>query len=409
MSTKAFTLLFIGLIIGIGILFSIFGSDEILHMFWNTPTIHPIFADIRTITGANETLAQGLDPLVVNPGDPWNRTMNYPRIWQYIAESIHFSQSTTIYFGVMNISLFIVGFLLLVYKIKLSRLSSIVLLLAFFSPASALAMERGNIDMVMFFLLSLALFYISRPIVFSGIILFASFLKIFPIFALSGLLREHKSLFLKVFLVSTIMFFGYVLLTINDILLIKNGTPQSSNLSYGINVIPLAFEGTILKILTQIGSYVYVVFLIVFIAYYLRKNKSLSVSRLSIEYIDAFRIGSAIYLMTFLLGTSWDYRLIFLIFTIPQLILWTKSKIKIIKLSALLVITCILLTMWYLDIKIVLGKLAWILDESSNWVLFSFLLFLFIVSLPIWVFELLKLKTDNDPISEKTEGMDLPV
>ena len=45
------------------------------------PTMELPFADVRTVTGASIALAQGLDPLVSNPGDPWLRPLNYPRIW----------------------------------------------------------------------------------------------------------------------------------------------------------------------------------------------------------------------------------------------------------------------------------------------------------------------------------------
>ena len=36
-------------------------------------------------------------------------------------------------------------------------------------------------------------------------------------------------------------------------------------------------------------------------------------------HIDAFRIGASIYVGTYLLGSSFGYRLMFLLFTIPQL------------------------------------------------------------------------------------------
>ena len=42
------------------------------------------FADLRSITGAVVTLQKHGDPLLANPADPWNRAMNYPRIWLYL-------------------------------------------------------------------------------------------------------------------------------------------------------------------------------------------------------------------------------------------------------------------------------------------------------------------------------------
>ena len=85
MKKQNFTILFLSVTILISLSIAIIGSDKVLRTLWNTPTMHPVFADIHAITGVNETLAQGKDPLVQNPGDPWNRKMNYPRIWQHIA------------------------------------------------------------------------------------------------------------------------------------------------------------------------------------------------------------------------------------------------------------------------------------------------------------------------------------
>ena len=51
----------------------------------------PYFADIRTITGYNETLLLGYDPFFNHIGDPWNRPMNYPPIWIFFASFFNFN------------------------------------------------------------------------------------------------------------------------------------------------------------------------------------------------------------------------------------------------------------------------------------------------------------------------------
>ena len=50
------------------------------------PTMHPPFADLRTVQGSLASLAAGFDPQLINPGDPWDRPMNYPLIWMYVAK-----------------------------------------------------------------------------------------------------------------------------------------------------------------------------------------------------------------------------------------------------------------------------------------------------------------------------------
>ena len=143
MSKSVFFIIYSALVILIFLSFATFGHENTLRTLWNTPTMYPFFADIRTITGVNESLSYGLDPLVSNPGDPWNRVMNYPRIWQYLAQFLNLNQSHGIYFCFINITLFILGFIILISKIELSKTSAIILLFGFFSPSTILGMERG--------------------------------------------------------------------------------------------------------------------------------------------------------------------------------------------------------------------------------------------------------------------------
>jgi len=276
---------------------------------------------------------------------------------------------------------------------------AIVLLLAFLSPASILAMERGNIDIIIFFLLSVSLVYISIPMLFTGIVLFASILKIFPIFAIVGLLKDSKKTFLTFFLLSIVIFTAYVSDNIEDIILIKKGTPQAISLSYGMNIAWMAtqkFLGVTIGTIVKFATYFYIFVLFILVYRYLNKKK---VAFLSIDktYIDSFRVGSTIYLATFLLSNNWDYRLIFLIFTLPQFIVWINSSIKILKFTSILSVISIVVTMWYLDLSVIFNsKIAWLGDELSNWILFSSLLFLLILTLPGWVLELIKLSQSNE-------------
>lgn len=398
MTIRTFNLLLLGILFGVNILFLAFGYDTTLHKIWNIPTMHPCFADIRTITGVNKTLSQGLDPLITNPGDPWHRTMNYPRIWQYIAVFFNLDQNFGIYFGIINIFLYIIGFLLFSSRLLLSKKMAMLLIITFLSPASILAMERGNIDIIMFFLISISIYYILIPILFTFFILLAAILKIFPIFGVVGLLRCPKKIFFLYFAPIVLIFITYFIINIDDIILIKQGTPQAIALSYGMNIPWMATQkllGGIAGTIVKYTTYSYLSALIIFIYIKVKKNIN-TLSLIDTTYIDAFRIGSAIYIGTFLLSNNWDYRLIFLIFTIPQLIFWAKSEIKAIRLIAIVSIFCTLFTMWYLDLYRIIGKVAWAGDELSNWVLFSLLLFLFVVTLPTWLLEFIAIKKKND-------------
>jgi hypothetical protein len=87
----------------------------------------------------------------------------------------------------------------------------------------------------------------------------------------------------------------------------------------------------------------------------------------SLDRIDAFRIGASIYLATFMIGSNWDYRLVFLLFSIPQLLSWAKSK-KAFTPVALAALVAIGMTTWLSSRS---ARISYA-DEVLNWLLFIF-------------------------------------
>jgi hypothetical protein len=110
-------------------------------------------------------------------------------------------------------------------------------------------------------------------------------------------------------------------------------------------------------------------------------------NNLNLNQIDAFRIGSSIYIGTFFIGNNWDYRLIFLLFTIPQILLWIKTKNQISTLSFFALIG-IILTTWLSRI----GGKIYNLDELINWLLFFFFSYTVILTFPNWLKEKITIK-----------------
>jgi hypothetical protein len=103
-------------------------------------------------------------------------------------------------------------------------------------------------------------------------------------------------------------------------------------------------------------------------------------------------MGALIYMGTFLLGNNWDYRLAFLIFTIPQLSQWIFSLHGIPRWSAVGVFVCVLISCWFIfiDYQAILTfghtyelELN-VFEEIINWALFGGLAHLFMASAPQW-------------------------
>jgi hypothetical protein len=99
------------------------------------------------------------------------------------------------------------------------------------------------------------------------------------------------------------------------------------------------------------------------------------------QFIDSFRVGASIYLGTFLFSNNWAYRLIFLIFVIPQLLKWIRIQ-GLFGLLSIFSLICILLTLW---IKTFTAGLGFYVDQISNWLLFLYFLYSLSMTIPKWL------------------------
>jgi len=181
----------------------------------------------------------GLDPMYENPGDPWERPMNYPRVWQLLF-ALGLEQSHTAMMGLLFIALFLVGNIIFVGSTTF--LTSVLLTLGLFSPAVLLGVERGNNDLLIFFLLALAVVMVrTYSWVSMSLVNIAMILKLFPFFGLVYLLDEDKKRSYTLLALSLVITCFYLGWTYTDIVQIGNTTQKGSAYSYGTNVIGLYF------------------------------------------------------------------------------------------------------------------------------------------------------------------------
>ena len=358
----------------------------------------PPFFDLRVIASGAECIRLGYDVLIVNPCDPLKRPMNYPRIWS-VPASWGLDQSHTVILGIMFGFLF---FSLIFITIKrLNYIEALFYALILCSPSVMYAVERGNNDLIIFILLSLSLLIMKNKTAiwryFSYIIImFAAILKLYPIFALITALKEKKRNFTVIILSLVIAFGIYVVTSFESIILVGMATPKGITLAYGGKVI---FD----SIFNELDRYFYsfynshipqyfkgikfllfylTIALFLLISYLLAKHTEnlFQNNKLNINQIEAFRIGSSIYIGTFLIGNNWDYRLIFLLFTIPQILAWLKTQVQLKSISGL-ALMAIILTTW-LSSK---TYQVYYLDELLNWLLFLFFSYSTILTLPNWL------------------------
>jgi hypothetical protein len=206
-----------------------------------------------------------------------------------------------------------------------------------------MGVERGNVDLALFGVVVVAGLVMRRapwgPPVASALVLAAAILKLFPIAAI-GMLAQLPRRTAAVCVASVAGLFAvYATATYRDIQTIERVLPQGDEYAYGLHV----FGGW----LGRIGGSgrmwdVAVVVLTLGVAFALRRSLR---SRLEIDPsrdLDLFWAGAGIYVATFALGRSSDYRLVFLLLTIPQLARWAAAG----RMLPIATLGGVLLTLW---------------------------------------------------------------
>ncbi|RKZ93461.1 MAG: hypothetical protein DRR19_01055 [Candidatus Parabeggiatoa sp. nov. 1] len=373
--------------------------------FWaylGVPSMSPSFADLRNITSALECDRQGFDPLINNPCDPWNRPMNYPRIWLGLS-SLGLDQSHTFILGLFLAVLFYACIFFIVITKRLNVSEGLIYGLVLCSPAVMLAVERGNNDMVIFIFLGLCVFLIQKQRILPYfLILIASILKLYPILGIFIAIRENKRLFIIITSIMSTILFIYFMYIYKDIALINTFMPKSAHISYGSRVIfdglnvffqkiPIIGSDGIPEIFRKTFSFIGILIVLVSAYWWAYKNRGLSV--LNTEQIDSFRMGAIIYIGTFIIiGNNWDYRLIFLILTLPQLFAGIKNQNELSDYAVFLLIA-ILFTMYSsLISKMIGGYFVFPLEELINWLIFACFIYVLLLTLPDWLKTKLRLK-----------------
>ncbi len=313
------------------------------HSSWNklgVPDLSPAFLDMRSVTSGWECTRRGVDVLPLNSCDPLKRPANYPRLWMKLS-FLGLGQGSTVALGLVTAVVFFAA-ALAVLGPRARPTDAAVYAAALCSPAMMLGIERGNVDLLLFALVVLAVIVIRRgrygPAGASALILLASLLKLFPIFCVSVLARQRRAVALTAGAVVLALFGAYALATIGDIRTIGKVVPQADAHSYGVDI---AGKWLAARLHTDATALDVLLVLIVATAGILVSRR---LPRLSEEAraTDAYYAGAAVYVCTFALFHSFDYRLVFLLLTIPQLVSWARERQPL----AFVTLALLLATLW---------------------------------------------------------------
>lgn len=209
-----------------------------LHGAWNMiriPSNTPFFSDTRGFTHAIDCVLHGQDPYKVSTFDPWHRLYNYPPAWlsaRYLGITSRSSNLIGIILAITAICAYLVLFN------ARTVISAFIVLLALTSRCVLLAVERGNTDQAVFFLLVLGFFLIERQrpelrTRLTGLLITVlTVIKVYPIVAVSVFLDRRRGN-LKAAFTAVIAFAALLLTAGYKLPLLFANTPRDPDTSFG--------------------------------------------------------------------------------------------------------------------------------------------------------------------------------
>jgi hypothetical protein len=322
------------------------------------PSGPSLFFDARNVLAALECRRLGFDPLETNPCDPWDRPMVYPRVW-LLLRGLGLDQSHTFAFGAFMVVAFLASILILLGRINLRE--GIFAATAVCSPAVMLAMERANMDLFVFAIMTLSVLLWRRHVrgreVGSPLlVLIAAVSKLYPVVGLPAFIfgRNRRSALAAA--VASLAFVVYVLATRRDILAVLGSAPQGEYNSYGARIlmarlyhlfVPAPWGGQ--SVIAQVLALVPLIALAASLWVWTRRRHppSVRMTRPLTGNLLSFYFGTLLFLGTFAAGNNFDYRLVFILLVLPQLFEWMKvprmgSPMKLANIT----LAMILLLLW---------------------------------------------------------------
>lgn len=378
--------------------------------FWKligVPAQHLLFGDLRIVLSGFECTKLGYDVLLENPCNPFEQPNHgaifYPRIWMALAP-LGLEQSQTIFLGLVFTLLFYIVAIIMIGR--LNYYEATVYALIFCSPPLMLLVERDNPDIILFLLLAISLTIVSKSsrlvyrVIAYATILFTAILKLYPIFGLIVVFREKRKVCILLLASLITPFLIYSFSHLEELKTIAREAPNTAWYSYGYKVIfdelinyfsspyIVASKKAILNLVfgvavglvscilgCKLAVKVFQEFNAWLIHKFQLKNK---LGQLDNERLNNFRLGSSLYVGTFLIGSIYDYKLVFLLFVIPQILADINSKNKL-GLPSSIALIGIIATLYLSPFS------RFSLGEIISWFLLGDFLYSLSITLPDWI------------------------
>jgi len=311
-------------------LVSVIGWDTTWRAFGVTP-LQPPFFDMHVINDYAECAKNGVDAYAPRACNIAN--FNIPPAWLWIGSIGSINGSDSPWLAMVIITTAAITMVLLFKGRSWSH--GVIALGALISPSVLMGVERANLDLLILALVgSAALIYEEQSTKRMGaavaLICFGVVLKIIPVFCVSLIIRLSKQTVLFACIVSAFSFF-YFYGILDYLILIRRNVPSTFILSYGYKAAFMGIDhlrgwaglSSIHLEETWVPAFTVAGLLMAAGALALRTRgqiRSFAISASSSG--TAFLFGAGIYCGTYMLGTNFIYRLMFLLLCIPQLQDW---------------------------------------------------------------------------------------
>jgi len=284
-------------------------------------------------------------------------------------------QSHTVILSTILIAAMFVSFALLIGRVTAG--TGIVLAFAACSPAVMLAVERANMDIALFSIVTVSILLwrvlprtgqVASPI----FILVGATAKIYPVFALPAFMVSGSRHAARTTLLCLAAFGIYCVYSLRDIAHVAEIATQGEQFSYGARILPAhlyhqlgieRWSGP--AALKQAIAVVPLALISAAIAIRVHRHLSPRSNETTVAGapLVALHVGALIYLGTFAAANNFDYRLVFLLLTLPQLVEWACMPAHRLSQLALATLVAVIVLLW-------VGSLSrWLnlWDELASW------------------------------------------
>jgi hypothetical protein len=298
------------------------------------PALPEIFSDTRYVTSAWDCVrSTGCDVFV--HGGQWSGWV-YPQSWLWFS-TLGLGSEHTMAIGFLFVSIFLASVWIIARQA--TTFESAVLAALLLSPPVLLAMERGNVDLLIFAIVVLAVHFLQRGSLVHrsmsfSLISVATLLKVYPVAAFSVFLTLKPESWKRVIGLVCIVVIGFAA-TAGELNRVGQLIPQPWDIAVGSKVFLFAvidnykssaWSETVESNLTAFWATAVGIGIVV--ALFLTKfllRKNLSGNDRHPIILHLFVVGASIYSLCFITSSSYDYRLIFLLLVFPQLFFWRSS------------------------------------------------------------------------------------